>query len=356
MTGTHSRALVAAVGLLIGLVYVVRSLAAVDWDPSLFAAFGEEATPTREYAEERLGEVFLRKYQGHDGKFFFVQANDPFLLNPEENAYVLDRPAYRSQRMLYPVLAGGLGLFGPVTILWAMIAVNVAALAAGTWVVGRVAQELGGSVWWGLAFALNPGMLSEIAIGGAGVVAAALAFAGVLGLLRSRHAEALTCLTLAVLAREAMLLVVGGCALWLWLQGERRRAVSAAVVPTIAAGLWAVYVRMRVADAIDRAQIEEIGLPFRGFIEAFSSWLDEPVSLITGCAIMALLLVFLFRSIQARDLLRLGFVGFVFLAIVFTEQVWRSYFDITRAVAPLLTAFLISAFGQSRERHATATS
>ena len=350
MRSVRSRAgIVALVGLGLGAIFVARSLAAVDWDPSLFAAFGEEATPTREYAEERLGEVYLRTYEGHDGKFFFVQASDPWLLDPEENAFVLDRPAYRSQRMLYPVLAGGGGLFGPETILWAMIAVNVAALGFGTWAVARIAAEIGGSAWWGMSFALNPGMFSEIAIGGAGVLASALAFAAVLKLLRERHREAIAFLALAVLAREAMLLAVAGSGLWLWLRSERRLATVTVGVPALAAGLWAIYVRIRVGDAIDRVQIEEIGLPFRGFIEAFSAWKSDPLSMAAGVAVMAVLLVFALRVIRSRHLVGLAFVGFVVLAMVFTEQVWRSDFDITRAVAPALTAFVLLAFLASRK-------
>ena len=77
--------LVALVALVFSSVLVVRSLSETDWDPTLFTAFGEEALPTRVYAEERLGDVFLRASQGHDGKFF-VQANDPLVLDPETNA------------------------------------------------------------------------------------------------------------------------------------------------------------------------------------------------------------------------------------------------------------------------------
>src|SRR5690606_16341933 len=130
---------VATLGLVISVANVVTELSKVDWDPSYFAAFGEEALAERQYAEERLGEVFL-------------PANDPWLLDPEGNARLLDRPAYRSQRMLFPLLAGGGGMLGPTAILWAMLAVNVAATAIGTWVVARIAQEFGRSPLWGLAF------------------------------------------------------------------------------------------------------------------------------------------------------------------------------------------------------------
>ena len=208
--------LVALVALVFSSVLVVRSLSEADWDATLFTAFGEEALPTRPYAEERLGDVFLRASQGHDGKFFFVQANDPLVLDPETNASVLDRPLYRSQRMLYPLLAGGGGFFSPETIVWALIVVNVLAMGAGTLATASVAKSMGMSPWWGLTFALNLGFISEMNISGAGIVAAAAAFGAVAMFLRDRRVWGVVLLALAALSREVMLIAAIGSAWWLW--------------------------------------------------------------------------------------------------------------------------------------------
>ena len=59
------------------------------------------------------GPVVLIDGTGHDGQYFFLQANDPWLLNPTEGLEFLDFPTYRAQRMLYPVVAGLGGLLGP---------------------------------------------------------------------------------------------------------------------------------------------------------------------------------------------------------------------------------------------------
>jgi len=348
---------VAIVGFLFSSLIAVRVLWETGWDATIFVAFGEEAIPTREYAEERLGSVYLRPEQGHDGKFFFVQSNDPWVIDPDENAQVLDRPLYRSQRMLYPVLAGGGGLFGPEAIVWGMLVVNLIAMGVGTWVTSQIAIEMGGSPWWGLAFALNLGFISEINIGGAGVVAAAAAFGAVLMFMRSRVPAGIALLAVAALSREAMLLAAAGVALWLWLEKRRTTAVIAAIVPGVSVIAWAAYLRLRIGEGSVAAEVQEIGWPFVGFLEAFESWIGDPVDLAVGVAMMLLFILYTRRVLIGRHLVGWAFVGFVLLGIVFTEQVWHSYFDITRAVAPIITSFVLLVFlGSKNEQLRTASS
>jgi hypothetical protein len=348
MRRSHTPLLVGLVALLFSSVVATRALADADWNPTLFTAFGEKAFPTREYAEERLDDVFLRPEQGHDGKFYFVQANDPWLLDPEENASVLDRPLYRSQRMLYPVLAGVGGLLGPQAIVWSMLIVNLMALGVGSWVVARIATEMGISAWWGLAFGLNIGFISEINIGGAGVVAAACAFGAVLCAMRHKVLAAAVLLTLAALTREAMLIAALGTALWIWWREERRDAVAPLVVPVFAVIGWAVYVRMRIGSPGVSPKVEEIGWPFVGLIEAFRNWLTDPFDLLAGLAIVFVILLFARRVITTPHVVGWAFAGFALLAVLFTEQVWHSFFDITRAVAPIITSFVLLVFVVSR--------
>jgi len=357
MTARRAAIVVAIVGFLFSSLIAVRVLWETGWDATIFVAFGEQATPTREYAEERLGEVYLRPEQGHDGKFFFVQSNDPWVIDPDENVEVLDRPLYRSQRMLYPVLAGGGGFFGPEAIVWAMLVVNLLAMGVGTWVTSQIAIEMGGSPWWGLAFALNLGFISEINIGGAGVVAAAAAFGAVLMFMRGRVPAGIALLALAALSREAMLLAAAGVALWLWLEKRRTTAVVTAVVPGLSVLAWAAYLRLRIGEGSVAAEVQEIGWPFAGFIEAFDSWVGDPVDLAVGVAMMLLFVLYTRRVLLGRHLVGWAFVGFVLLGIMFTEQVWHSYFDITRAVAPIITSFvlLVSLETQS-EQPGTSTS
>ena len=336
----------------------IRVLFATGSDPTVFTAFGNEAISTTEYAEERLGEVWLRAGQGHDGKYFFVQAHDPLILHPAENALVLDLPLYRSQRMLYPLVAGGFGAFGSVTIVWSMVIVNLIAMGAGTYATARVAQHMGGSAWWGLAFTLNIGLISAINISGAGIVASALAFGAVAAVLNKKHGLAIALLTLSALSREVFLVAAFGMAWWLWRDGERRTALGSVLTPVTAVGLWAIYLRVRIDRDAGASEVQEIGWPFGGFIQAIPDWMSEPLNLAAGLAIMVLFAAYVRRTLISSALVGWTFIGFVFLPLLFTKQVWADYFDITRAVAPAITAFVLMMFltGRSGDRGALSVS
>ena len=345
--------IVGLVGFLVAVGFGTRLLLQHDGDPTIFTAFGEKAEEITSYAETELGrEVVTRAELGHDGKFFFVLANDPWLLDADQQVVLLDRPKYRAQRMLYPVLAGGGGLLDGDAIVWSLLIVNLVAMGLGTWGVAVLAAEMGGSPWWGLAFALNVGLISEMNIDAAGVVAAAAAFWALVFLRRGRLGPGIGLLAVSALSREAMLIVAAGSAWWIWRQGRRKGAAIALAAPTGAVALWAVYVRMRLGSGGDIAQVEELGWPFIGLIGAFDDWLSDPVDLVAGLAILTLLALFTRRVLLSSDIVGWAFLGFVVLAFLFTRQVWLSYYDISRAIAPVLSSFVLMVFvsGSSASR------
>ena len=131
MSGRATLVALTVVSVLASCLIAFRIYQDNDSDITSFVAFGEDDPVSADYGRERLGEVFLRSELGHDGKFFFIQANDPFLLDPEANASYLDDPVYRAQRMLYPVLAGAGGAASPEVIVWLMLLINLVGLGLG---------------------------------------------------------------------------------------------------------------------------------------------------------------------------------------------------------------------------------
>lgn len=338
-------------GLVIGGLAAMRLLMVAGWDPTVFAAFGEEATEITEYAEERLGrDVILRAGQGHDGKYFFVQANDPLVLEPAENVAVIDRPIYRSQRMLFPLLGGGAGLFPPETILWGLVTLNVLALGVGTWAVSKIAARHGVSAGVGLAFGLNFGLLSELFIDGAGAVAFALAALGAWALEDDRSGWAAAAFVGAALTREVMVLFIGFIAL-MWLVRRKHIPWAFTAPAAVAIVAWAIYLRLRIdlEPALD--QVQEITLiPFSGVWAALTSGQAELADYLVIGVLLCLMVVVPYRAWRSDVYLSWGAIGFAFVAPFLTQQVWQKSFDISRALAPLLTVFVLEVFISRRRR------
>lgn len=341
-TGSSSPAAVAVVALVLAAGLVGLGLNRAGWDPTVFVGFGEDAVVTTEYAVKRMGDVELRPGQGHDGKFFFVQANDPWVLDPESNAAILDHPIYRSQRMLYPLLAGGFGVLDPISVVWGLVVVNVLAMGLGTLGTARVATRIGGSPWWGLAFVANFGLLYTVTNDDAGIVAAALVMWAVAMVYEEHLGIAIGLLAAATLTREVMILCALGLAAWLWLRGRRRASLTALLVPALSIGSWILYLRWQLGP--DETGPGAIGWPLVGLVRALPDWLSDPAVALAGIAVLVIMVLFVMRWAQTRTPLGWMFIGFVPLATVMTDRVWREIFDYTRAVAPLLTAAVLLIF------------
>lgn len=336
--GRGSAWLVAAIGTVIGVAFVLRLLIPGGMEPTMFLGLGDERPIQLAYAERSLGSVDTRPGAGHDGKFFFAQANDPWYLEPSLHAAVLDRPLYRGQRMLYPVLAGGFGLFPPEVVVWALLVVNLVAIGVGTFAGARLAAAWALSPWLGLAVALNPGMIFELAIDGSGVVAFTCCVLGTYALARGDRSLAALAFTGAALGREVMLAFPAGVLVLMWLR-ERQAPWRIVAVPSVALVAWNLYLRVRLIDVPGAGGAPDVvDLPFVGAVRAFDAWLTEPEDLILNVAILAIVVAFTVLALRSRVTLAWGALPFVPLAAVLGVSVWAEPFDLTRALLPVFTA------------------
>ena len=336
--------LIGMIGIAIGLYVTVPLLAGNDWNPSTLIKFPELRPDQLAYGNEMLGEVVPAGGDGHDGKYYFMQAMDPFYLEPDSHAYLLDRPSYRAQRMVYPTLAGGFGLLPPMATAWSLWIVNIIAIGVGGWLTAKLALELGLSAWFGLAFVLNPGIVVSTLIDTAEVLALLFMVAGALYVLRERTWPAVTFLTLAALTRETMILASVGAIAFLW--HEKRSVPWAYSVPFLASGVWWAYLHMRLAGIdVGLQDTAAIGAPFKGFFEAVQLWLAEPGSepdMAMGALLLVISIFVAWRVVKHRSLLLMMTAGFTFVAVLMVQEVWRFYFDASRALVPLVTVYVLA--------------
>jgi hypothetical protein len=343
--------LVGAAGLGVGVLIALRVLIPHHMDPTIFVDFGVDAPIQTAYGRALLGEVTVRQGYGHDGKFFFAQANDPWYLAPERNAVVLDRPLYRAQRMLFPTIAGGFGLFPPNVIVWSMLIVNVLGLAVGAFIGAKLAIAWGGPAWLGLWVPLNVGLLFELDIGGSGILAYVCCLAALWALVGEKAWLASALLAAGALGRETMLAFAVGVFLLWWLE-RRRPTWPLVVVPAVASAVWTTYLLFRL-EGISGSPPELGnfgGLPFVGILGAVRLWLRSPVDLVFGLVVLAVVIAFVPLALRSRLPIAWGALPFAGLLVVLSTFVLHEPFDLSRVVAPIFTAFpfLILATSPSR--------
>lgn len=329
---------VGLIGLAFACAVSLRTLIPADMDPTVFLALGKDKPIQTSYARRLLGDVSIRPGAGHDGKFFFAQANDPWYLEPQQHATVLDEPIYRGRRMLFPMIAGGFGLFPPHIVVWSMLVTNVLALAIGTLLAARLASLWGASAWLGLFVPLNVGLIYELEIDGAGVVAYVCCLGALYAAARNRPWAASMLFAAAALSREVMLAFALGVFVLYWM-AERKVLWRFIIVPLVVVAVWSVYLRFRLNGITGTGGApDNFATPFKGLFEAVQSWFRVPTDLVLNIAILVIVLTFAFLAVRSRLPIAWGALPFVALAIVLSINVWREPFDFTRALAPVFTA------------------
>jgi len=132
--------------LLAALIYAGVTLVRYGYDPLAFAMVG-----TRYSQGDPQGS------QGYDGQFAYYIARDP-----AQGWQYCDVPAYRYQRILYPLLAWVLALGQPEWVGWTLIVINIAALAGGTYFTERLLAAEGANRWYALAYGLYGGLVAGL--------------------------------------------------------------------------------------------------------------------------------------------------------------------------------------------------
>lgn len=162
--------------------------------------------------------AFAHLTERSDGIHYYHIALDPL------NAWRTVNPFYY-QRILYPALAALVAFGQPAGVPWGLIGVNLAAIAALTYLLSHILYAAGRSPWWALLLGFHLGLFIPLYYD---LTEPLSLFLGLLGLwlvARGRYPAGWGALLLALLARETILFFV--LALLVYLLLERRWAVAA---------------------------------------------------------------------------------------------------------------------------------
>jgi hypothetical protein len=337
----HARlVVVAAVALAYGL-FIGILLSGRDWDTSYLVVAGSE------FVDRQNAPASLQVWQGstgYDGQFFYRLALDPFSNQRSAFGVELDHPAYRQQRILYPLIAWALAFGDPDRIATSLLVVNYMALCALGWLGASLAQSLRRAALWGLAVPLYPGFLLSLSRDLAEIVEVAFVVATVLLIRKNRHGWAAGALSLAALTRETALVVPVGLAMAsvFTLATKKRLLVQPIVIiaPFVVACVWQSALFLRWGELPVLSSPWNMGMPFAGamrFVQstAFATndpqqrWLVEVSAMgVVGAAVIVVMP-------KTRALLheKLAWLGYSGVGIVASEAIWVEDWAFLRALA-----------------------
>ncbi len=218
--------------------FILTRLSLYHGDASVFIAAGDRLADARAVPP---GLSIRPESDGYDGQFFYRLALDPFTTRATDFGITMGHPAWRQQRIVYPLLVCGLALGQAGAIPAALIAINYLAVCGIAWLGGTLAQALNRHALWGSVLALYPGFLFTLARDTAEIVEIGWVLAGMWCVLRQRNWWAALCLSLAVLTKEtALLAVLGIGAAYVW--GARKTIrPQAFLVPLAVVAIWHTY-------------------------------------------------------------------------------------------------------------------
>jgi len=342
---------VAVAGLLVAGALLGLQFVRLGWEPTAPFVVGTTWRLDEELAARRVP-VTVTPGHGYDGQWFLGLAYDPLLR--ERLAAGFDKPRYRARRPLQPVvgwlLAGGRAPAVP----FGLLVVGPLAVALGSAACGRLLAASGRSRWWGLGFAVVPGVVVGVMFGTAEPLALALAVLGLSLVLDRRPTAGGLAFAGAALTKESYLVFAVAAAAWLAVavgRSRRARAAEAAAVllpGVLALGLWWAYVAWRLpAGAGDRRGVAALGPPLAGWEHALGLVVrgeyvpDAPVgplgaALLVGSLLLAVAAVLL----GTRRPTLLGWTGLLLglYGLVLSAVLLERFLSSMRALAPTVLA------------------
>jgi hypothetical protein len=269
------------------------------------------------------GYAHVTSATGYDGQYYLF-----FALDPLRAWHYFDAPLYRSTHVLYPLLARAVVLGDPSAIPYALVAVNVIAVAAGTFIVGSYLSRHGYSPWLASLYFLFPGLYKPFTFDLGEPLAAALVASGLWFLTESDSARAfagsVAAFALAGVTRETTLMVpvvlaVAGLVNIGPVRGARRSVV-------LLVGALAPYFALRLGLSVwlhanpDQSPDTFSVFPFGGLIDATQS----DLLVIVGVALAGLMLfaaTVIALHLQPRNALLIALAVSLLANVVFLNKV-----------------------------------
>lgn len=341
----------AILSMLIYGILMLVPLASHDWDVSRFVVAGD-----RYVDKDKLDSpIQIReKSDGYDGQFYYRLAIEPNASTKAAHGVTFDAPAWRQQRIGYPVLGYLLSWGQPALVPLALFVINLIGIGILALSVRSLQNQLQLQSWFSWAVMLWPGYAVTLTHDTTEIVAVALLTLALNAYVSGRYVWYMILAALTTLTRETSIILFGGIFVynafkikpWNWLRAQSITAVwrdpagqkairqifwiGLAMVPYLA---WWQYLTLHWGVSPQQSGNNNMGPPFVGLaqtilesITGMRHWGGNPLSnalnrIVMGVGATAIGLSILFLIARSSEFIRRNdavsaiFVGWLLMAI-----------------------------------------
>jgi hypothetical protein len=277
---------------------------------------------------------------GYDAQWYYFIAADPL-----GAAIVLDRPAFRYQRILFPVLIRVLSLGRVEWMPWVMLGINLASACLATYLIAELLAKKGASSWYALVFSLSFGFLLAMRLDLLEPLVLILALGGWKFYTEDKPVAGIVLFALSGLTKEIGLVFPAALTIWLLLRSRWRRVIWLAVGSFLPYILWGIVLFCALGTSPESLEATRLSwLPFSGLF----AMRDAPSILLVGLwvvmpAIVCTLYLWVSRTRLASNtspetVLVLAQVIFV---AVLPQATWADPLAVLRTGLGMLAAILL---------------
>lgn len=335
MKRTDSPALAALLTAIAYAVFILHLLHARGGDISIFVVAGGGGVDPQKVPP---GLTVIPGIGGYDGVAFYRLALDPFTRVQTAYGVSLDNPAYRHQRIGYPLVVWALSLGRARIVPRVMVGVNFAALVIMGALGAMLARQYGHHALLGLLFPLFPGFAISLSRDLSEIVASTCALAAIVAMGSRRFRWAAFFLSYAVLTRETTLIVA--MALAVSYAYQRRFPAVTFVAPFLTFTVWQSILAFIWGAPGVKAGSPDLTMPFveyaRFFAASSSRRLHVQRVYFAECVFLAAVLiavVLVWMRSRATLEWRVAWVGTLALAATLPHASWGEDFAFLRIVA-----------------------
>lgn len=318
------------VGCMANVVVLQLTLRYEKIDLTGLMRVGEESH-ARPQIERELGTLSLAYGLGHDGKYFYLIARQPWVWAADAETLIgIEDPGYRYARPLYPLIAGLGGTLPPRATFYGLIVVQVLAHGLYALVIAGIARRHRLSTFIVLLGLANPGCYIAAIHLTSDLLATTLVLAGLWAFLERRTTLGLVLFAASCLAKEYFCLTPLALAAPLFLQRQWRSGSFLVVIPVIPLIAWKVMLITQVGLGGGSLNFD---WPTMGIVRAANTVWFEPAKPIVA-------VVYLVVGVGAAlfgfgRLARWQCAAWGVLGLTASNLVWGDPYDLLRVLTPL---------------------